>query len=196
MTQGRNGPPMRGQRSGPASGMQGDGNAPASAGQGEGNDGMRSWDRGIAAALIESHRALEGAMLPILHALQEEFGYIDAEALPLVADALNVSRAEVHGVVTFYHDFREAPAGRHVLKLCRAEACQSVGCDGLADHLAHRHGLAPGETTADGTLTVENTYCLGNCALGPAAMLDGDLIGRLDADRLDAIVARAKGALS
>jgi formate dehydrogenase subunit gamma len=171
-------------------------NVVGSTGRGEGNVGMRSWDREIAAALIQSHRHLDGAMLPILHALQEEFGYIDAEALPLVADALNVSRAEVHGVVTFYHDFREAPAGRHVLKLCRAEACQSVGCDALADHLGHRHGLAPGSTSADGTLTVENTYCLGNCALGPAALLDGELIGRVDADRLDAIVARAKGALS
>lgn len=157
---------------------------------------MRSWDAGIAAALIETHRHLEGAMLPVLHALQEEFGCIPPEALPLVAEALNVSRAEVHGVVTFYHDFREAPAGRHVLKLCRAEACQSVGCEALADHLAVRHGIAAGETSADGSLTVENTYCLGNCALGPAAMLDGELLGRLDADRLDAIVRKAKGTLS
>ncbi|MFO1147928.1 MAG: formate dehydrogenase subunit gamma [Alsobacter sp.] len=157
---------------------------------------MRSWDPGIATALIQSHRHVDGPILPILHALQEEFGYIDGEALSMIADALNVSRAEVHGVVTFYHDFREAPAGRHVLKLCRAEACQSVGCDALADHLAHRHGLAPGSTSAGDALTVENTYCLGNCALGPAAMLDGELIGRVDGDRLDAIVARAKGALS
>lgn len=157
---------------------------------------MRRWDAGIAAALIETHRRLDGAMLPVLHALQEEFGCIPPEALPLVAEALNVSRAEVHGVVTFYHDFRETPAGRHVLKLCRAEACQSVGCEALADHLAVRHGIAAGETSADGSLTVENTYCLGNCALGPAAMLDGELLGRLDADRLDAIVRKAKGTLS
>lgn len=157
---------------------------------------MRTWDAGVAAALIEARRHLDGAMLPILHALQEEFGYIDPAALPMVAEALNLSRAEVHGVVTFYHDFRERPAGRHVLKLCRAEACQSVGCEELAEHLEHRLGLKPGETSADGTLTVENTYCLGNCALGPAALLDGELIGRLDADQLDAIVRKAQGALS
>jgi formate dehydrogenase subunit gamma len=162
----------------------------------EGDKGMRAWDAGIAAALVEAHRGLEGAMLPMLHALQEEFGYIDDSALPLVAEALNVSRAEVHGVVTFYHDFRRQAAGRHVLKLCRAEACQSVGCEALAEHLEHRLGLAPGQTAPDGSLTVENTYCLGNCALGPAAMLDGDVIGRLDTDRMDAIVRKAQGALS
>ena len=157
---------------------------------------MRTWDAGVATALIEARRHLDGAMLPILHALQEEFGYIDPAALPLVAEALNVSRAEVHGVVTFYHDFRETPAGRHVLKICRAEACQAVGCESLAEHLEHRLGLKPGETAADGSLTVENTYCLGNCALGPAALLDGELLGRVDADLLDAIVRKSRGALS
>jgi formate dehydrogenase subunit gamma len=157
---------------------------------------MRQWDAEIAASVIAAHRHLEGAMLPVLHALQHEFGYIDDAAVPLVAEALNLSRAEVHGVVTFYHDFRRRPAGRHVLRICRAEACQSVGCDDLADHLAHRLGIVPGETTPDGTLTVESVYCLGNCALGPAAMLDGELMGRLDADQLDAIVRKAQGALS
>lgn len=157
---------------------------------------MRDWDAEVAASVIALHRHRDGAMLPVLHALQDAFGYIDDAALPLVAEALNVSRAEVHGVVTFYHDFRRQPAGRHVLKLCRAEACQSVGGESLADHLQHRLGLRPGETTPDGSLTLENTYCLGNCALGPSAMLDGELIGRLDTDQVDAIVRKAQGALS
>src|SRR6476646_1530813 len=130
-----------------------------------GRTGMRNWDAEIAAALIASRRHLDGAMLPILHALQEEFGYIDREAIPLVAEALNVSRAEVHGVVSFYHDFRTQPAGRHVFKLCRAEACQSMGCEALVEHLAAEHGISMGETTPDGRLTVEAVYCLGNCAL-------------------------------
>ncbi len=121
---------------------------------------------------------------------------IDAAAIPLVAEALNVSRAEVHGVVTFYHDFRAQPAGRHVLKLCRAEACQSMGCEALVEHLAAEHGISMGETTPDGRLTVEAVYCLGNCALSPAAMMDGELVGRVDRDVLDGLVHETKGALS
>jgi formate dehydrogenase subunit gamma len=111
---------------------------------------MRVWDAEAASALIEDRKHLDGAMLPVLHALQERFGYIDDEAIPLVAEALNVSRAEVFGVVTFYHDFRRKPAGRHVLKVCRAEACQSMGCEGLVEHLAAEHGISMGETSADG----------------------------------------------
>ena len=119
-------------------------------------------------------------MLPILHALQEEFGYIDRAAVPLVAEALNLSRAEVHGVVTFYHDFREAPAGRHVLKLCRAEACQSMGCEdaGRPPGPAPRHRL--GETTPDGAADARDRLLPGQLRAVPAAMLDGELIGRVD----------------
>lgn len=146
-----------------------------------------AWDTEAARALIARMSGLDGAAMPILHALQEEFGYIDQAAVPLIADALNLSRAEVHGTVTFYHDFRERPAGRRVIKLCRAEACQSVGCEHLVDHLRHRHGVAVDATTADGDLTVETVYCLGNCALGPAALVDGELIGHLDEASLSAL---------
>ncbi|MHB2167900.1 formate dehydrogenase subunit gamma [Alsobacter sp. R-9] len=152
-----------------------------------------TFDREAAAGIIDGLRHLDGAMLPVLHALQEHFGYIDDAALPLVAEALNVSRAEVHGVVTFYHDFRRAPAGRHVLKLCRAEACQSMGCEGLASHLSSAHGISSGTTSPDGRLTVEDTYCLGLCAVAPAAMIDGEPVGRLDTATLDALVERALG---
>jgi formate dehydrogenase subunit gamma len=154
------------------------------------------FDRDAAAGIIAGLAHLDGAMLPVLHALQERYGYIDEQVIPLVADALNLSRAEVHGVVTFYHDFRRRPAGRHVLRICRAEACQSMGCEALVEHLAAEHGLSMGETTPDGRLTVEAVYCLGNCALSPAALLDDDLVGRVDRDTLDGLVAQARGALS
>jgi formate dehydrogenase subunit gamma len=154
------------------------------------------FDRDTAAGIIAGLSHLEGAMLPVLRALQERFGYIDEQVIPLVAEALNLSRAEVHGVVTFYHDFRRRPAGRHVLRICRAEACQSMGCEALVEHLAAEHGLSMGETTPDGRLTVEAVYCLGNCALSPAALLDDDLVGRVDRDTLDGLVAQARGALS
>jgi formate dehydrogenase subunit gamma len=130
-------------------------------------------------------------MLPILHALQEKFGCVPEAAIPLVAHALNLSRAEVHGVVTFYHDFRRAPAGRHVLKLCRAEACQSMGADSLAARAQSRLGIGWGETTEDGRLTLDAVFCLGLCANAPSAMLDGKLVGRLDPTRLDSMIAGA-----
>src|SRR5215468_5993746 len=115
--------------------------------------------------LIAEHRDQPGALLPILHAVQEEFGYVDDAAVPVIAAALNLSRAEVHGVVTFYHDFRRAPAGRHVLKLCRAEACQAAGSDPLAAHAATRLGVEMGTTAPDGSVTLEPVYCLGLCAV-------------------------------
>ncbi|MDQ2859645.1 MAG: formate dehydrogenase subunit gamma [Pseudomonadota bacterium] len=149
--------------------------------------GRDGWDADLARAIVERHRARPGALLPILHALQEAFGYIDREALALIGEGLNISKAEIHGVVSFYHDFRSAPAGAHVLKICRAEACQSMGAERLVRHVEERHGLKVGQTTADGRLTLQAVYCLGNCALSPAAMLDGALIGRLDEARLDAI---------
>ena len=124
---------------------------------------------------------------------RRRFGYVDDAAVPIIAKALNLSRAEVHGVLTFYHDFRRQPAGRHVLRLCRAEACQSMGCEKLAEGLRARLGIDFGGTTPDGRLTLETVYCLGNCALSPAAMLDGRLHGRLDERRLEALLA-ADGA--
>ena len=142
-------------------------------------------------AIISDLSGGEGPLLPILHAIQGACGHIPEAAIPLIADALNLTKAEVHGVVTFYHDFREKPAGRHVIKLCRAEACQSVGGAELGERVLARLGLDWGGTTANGAVTVEPVYCLGLCACGPSAMVDGKVVGRLDAARLDAILAEA-----
>jgi formate dehydrogenase subunit gamma len=146
------------------------------------------FDPEIARDVIAGLTHLPGATLPILHALQDRFGYVDAAAVPLIADALNLSRAEIHGVVTFYHHFRQAPAGAHVVQLCRAEACQSMGCRELERHAEARLGVAMGATRADGRATLEAVYCLGNCALSPAVMIDGELHGRVDAARFDELV--------
>jgi formate dehydrogenase subunit gamma len=150
------------------------------------------WDAARGAEIIAEHAHLEGATLVILHALQEAFGYVPEAAIPMVASALNLSRAEVHGVFTFYHDFRKKPAGRHVLKLCRAEACQAAGGDRLAARAEAKLGIALGDTTADERVTLEPIYCLGLCATAPSAMLDGRLVGRLDEARIDALVAEAQ----
>jgi formate dehydrogenase subunit gamma len=147
------------------------------------------WSIERAQSLIAEHGRGDGPLLTILHAFQEEFGFIDDAAEPLIAEALNISRAEVHGVVTFYHDFRKQPAGRNVLKLCRAEACQAAGGDALAAHAEGRLGIAMGATTADGGVTLEPVYCLGLCATAPSAMLNGRLFGRLDCARLDALLS-------
>jgi formate dehydrogenase subunit gamma len=150
--------------------------------------GVPKWNKERAGKIIGEHLKMEGPVLPILHALQHEFGFIPDEAVVQVAEAVNATRAEIHGVVTFYHDFRRAPAGRHVLKLCRAEACQSVGADGLAEHAKTRLGIAWGETSANGAVTLEPVFCLGFCALGPAALLDGAPAGRLDRAALDELI--------
>jgi len=143
-------------------------------------------------AVVEEWREAEGPLLPILHGVQEEFGYIPSEALPVIAGALNISRADVHGVVTFYHDFRERPAGRHVLKLCQAESCQSMGSDAVAERVQKLLGIGFNETAKDGSVTLEPVYCLGLCACSPSAMLDGEVIGRLDDDKIDEIVAEVR----
>ncbi len=143
-------------------------------------------------AAIDRLRDLPGALLPILHAIQEELGFVPPAAHEPIAQALNLSRADVHGVVTYYHDFRSAPPGAHVLKVCRAEACQAVGCRDLERHLETAHGAPMAATTADGRLTVEPVYCLGNCGLGPSVQLDGRLHGRVDARRLDALLAACR----
>ena len=151
-----------------------------------------AFDVALAREIIERRRSTPGAMLPILHDLQHHFGYIDDAAIPLVAAALNISRAETLGVVSFYPDFRRAPAEGRILKLCRAESCQAMGCENLVAHLAESHGIAPDRPSPDAGLEVETVYCLGNCALSPAALLDGEPIGRLDRRRIDAIVTAAK----
>ena len=139
--------------------------------------------------IIATHAGLEGPLLPIFHAIQEEVGHIPQDALPVIAQALNISRAEAHGVMSFYHDFRANPAGRHVVKLCRAEACQSMGADALADQVKAKLGLDWHETSRDGAITLEPVFCLGLCACGPSAMVDGKLVGRATAD---ALVAKVK----
>jgi formate dehydrogenase subunit gamma len=144
------------------------------------------------AAIVDEFKGLEGPLLPILHGVQDEFGHVPQDALPVIAEALNLSRAEVHGVVTFYHDYRREPAGRHVVKLCRAEACQSMGSDSLAARLKQLLGIGFHETSADGAVTLEPVYCLGLCACAPAAMVDGEVIGRLDADRLEEIASEVR----
>ena len=150
------------------------------------------WNAERGAEIIADLAHVQGGTLVILHALQEAFGYVPEPAIPMIASALNLSRAEVHGVFTFYHDFRREPAGRHVLKLCRAEACQAAGGDALAARAETKLGIAIGNTTADMRVTLEPIYCLGLCATAPSAMLDGRLVGRLDEARLDALVAEAQ----
>ena len=137
---------------------------------------------------IAANRSLPGALLPVLHAIQDALGFVPPDAVPRIASALNLSQAEVHGVIRFYHDFRSAPPGRHVLKLCRAEACQAMGSEALAAHLTRRLGIAWKETSRDGALTIEPVYCLGNCALSPALLIDGKLRGRVTTAALDDLV--------
>lgn len=139
--------------------------------------------------ILRAHAGLEGPLLPILHAVQEAFGHVPPAAVPVIAEALNLGRAEVHGVVTFYHDFRTEPAGKSVVKLCRAEACQAMGGDPVADHARQALGVGFHETRADGKVTLEPVYCLGLCACAPAAMVNGRLVGRLDKAAVDAIAA-------
>lgn len=143
-------------------------------------------------AVTRAHQHQRGALIPVLHALQHEFGHIAAEDLPVIADVLNLSVAEVHGVVTFYRDFRRAPAGRATLRICGAEACQAVGATTLAGHARDRLGIGFGETTADGAVTLDEVFCLGNCALGPAVEMGGKLHGRVTPTRLDALLGETR----
>ncbi len=141
--------------------------------------------------IIASHRDREGPLLPILHDVQAEWGFIPDEVQPVIAAALGMTRAEVHGVVSFYHDFREHPAGRHVLRLCRAEACQSMGADALADQVRAAFGIDFHQTTPDGRLTLEPVFCLGLCACAPSAQMGDRLVGRADLVKLTRLVAEA-----
>jgi formate dehydrogenase subunit gamma len=150
------------------------------------------WSAKRAREIIARYRHLEGATLPILHALQDTFGCVPEAAVPLVAEALNLSRAEIHGTVTFYHDFKKEPPGRRVLKLCRAESCQAAGGDALAARAEAKLGVAMGGTTLDNRVTLEAVYCLGLCHSSPAAMLDKHVFGRLDEKKLDALVKEAQ----
>lgn len=142
--------------------------------------------------IIAAHRHREGPLLPILHDVQAEWGMIPEVAQSVIAAALNISRAELHGVISFYHDFRDHAAGRHVLRLCRAEACQAMGGAALGDAAKAALGIDWHGTTADGAVTLEPVYCLGLCACAPAAQVDGRLVGRLDGARLAEIVAAVR----
>jgi formate dehydrogenase subunit gamma len=151
-----------------------------------------SWSETRARAIIDAHARVEGPLLPILHALQAEFGWISDDAAALTAELLNLTRAEVHGALTFYHDFQRSPPGRHILKLCRAEACQARGGRLVEAQIKSALGVEPGATTADGAVTLQAAYCLGLCASGPAAMLDGRPVARLAGAQLDALLAEAR----
>jgi formate dehydrogenase subunit gamma len=142
--------------------------------------------------IVSDMKDRPGPLIEVLHSVQAALGYVPPDAVPILAEALNLSRAEVHGVVTFYHYFRETPPGRHTVSLCRAEACQSMGADDLAAHAKQHLGVDFHETTSDGTFSLEPVFCLGNCACSPAAMIDGQLYGRLTPERFDELIAQQK----
>lgn len=142
--------------------------------------------------IIADHAGREGPLLPILHDVQAEFGHVPPAAQERIARALNLSKAELHGVVSFYHDFRETPGGRRTLRLCRAEACKAMGADALAERAKAKLGVDFHDTDPTGAVTLEPTYCLGLCACAPAAMLDDRVVGRLDEAALDAVIAEAR----
>lgn len=150
-----------------------------------------SWNEAQIRGIVANHAHLEGPLLPILHAVQHATGFIPRDAIPIIADALNLTRAEVYGVVSFYHDFRESPPGRRVIKLCRAEACQAMGGRALADAILRHFRVGWGETTADGAITVEAVYCLGLCSVAPAALVNGEPHGRAESKHLIAIAENA-----
>jgi formate dehydrogenase subunit gamma len=135
--------------------------------------------------ILAAHAGQAGALLPILHAVQDEYGYVPDEAVAPIAVALDLSRAEVHGVISFYHHFRSQPAGRHVLQICRAEACQARGAERLLAHVREALGCGLHETTRDKAFTVEPVYCLGQCACGPALTVDGQVYARMTAEKFD-----------
>jgi formate dehydrogenase subunit gamma len=139
--------------------------------------------------IVEKLKGKPGALLPVLHAVQDALGYVPSAAIPHIAEALNLSRAEVHGVISFYHYFRDQPPGRHTIHLCRAEACQSMNARGLEAHAKRRLGIEFHQTTIGGIFSFEPVYCLGNCACSPAIMIDGELYGRVTPERFDEIVA-------
>jgi len=142
----------------------------------------------VVTACIERHRSTAGGLLPLLHDVQAHLGFIPPESVPAIASALNLSRAEVHGVLTFYHDFRSEPGGRHRIQICCAEACQAMGSQSLQAHAQSVLGLAMGETSSDGKITLEPVYCLGNCACSPSVRIDQDVHARVDATRFDQLL--------
>jgi formate dehydrogenase subunit gamma len=151
------------------------------------------WSEDVATEVILGHTGRPGSLLPALHALVETFGYVDPRAVPLVARLLNLSRADVHGVVTFYRDFRTTPPAPVRVQVCRAEACQAVGGHALADHARQRLGTDFGGRSADGDVDLDQVFCLGNCGLGPSVTVDGRVYGRVTPERLDALLDGVRG---
>ena len=147
-------------------------------------------------SVVDAHASLPGALLPMLHAIQDEFGHVPDQAVPVIARSLNLSRAEVHGVITFYHHFRSHAPGRHVVQVCRAEACQAVGAVALEAHAKTCLGIDFHETTADGAVTLEAVYCLGNCAVSPSLRIDDDIVGRVTPARFDEIIAELRAEVT
>lgn len=146
------------------------------------------WDRSAVAEVVAKLQDKPGALLPILHGIQDALGYIPPDSVPMIAKALNLSRAEVHGVITFYHYFRETPPGKHTIHVCRAESCQSMGAVALESHAKAKLGIGFHETSADGDFSLEPVYCLGNCACSPAISIDGETYGRVSPERFDEIL--------
>lgn len=142
---------------------------------------------------VAEHRGRVGSLMPTLHAVQERLGFIPAEAVPSLASALNLSRAEVHGVIEFYHDFRTRPPGRHLIRICRAEACQSMGSVHLEEKIKQRLGIGMGESSPDGVYTLEPVYCLGNCACAPSMQVNEAVHARVTSDRLEAVLDGLEG---
>lgn len=151
-----------------------------------------AWDADEASRIVARRAQDKGAAIPIFHDLMAQFGYVDRSIVPVVAEALNLSRAEIHGTLTFYHDFRDHPPGRRTLKVCRAEACQSRGARKLHDELKARLGIDWHGTTADGAVTIEPVYCLGLCANAPAMLVDEEPFGNIDMPALDEVIAEAR----
>jgi formate dehydrogenase subunit gamma len=148
----------------------------------------------IVEAAVNANRDRIGALLPVLHAIQDKLGHVPPDAVPMIAKALNLSRAEVHGVISFYHDFRTEPPGEHIVHLCRAEACQAMGARELEQHARKRLGVGYGQTTADGLFTLEPVYCLGNCACAPSIRINDDIHARVSAARFDELIAGLEAA--
>lgn len=148
----------------------------------------------IVEAAVSEHRGRIGALLPVLHSVQDKLGHVPSEAVPMLASALNLSRAEIHGVISFYHDFRLEPAGEHIVHLCRAEACQAMGARELERHALARLGIAWGESTADGLFTLEPVYCLGNCACAPSLRINDEIHARVTPERFDELIDALKAA--
>jgi len=154
----------------------------------------KSWDRAAVESIARRLKDKPGALMPVLRRIQDELGWIPRDSVSLIAEILNLTRAEVHGVISFYHDFRHEPPGEHVVKVCRAESCQAMGGLALAEYVKRRLGCDFGATTPDGAFSLEPVYCLGNCACSPAVVVNGELLGRVTPERFDQALAALRGA--